>query len=103
MQPIGQVTDIERVLDFARPPEAVARFMLSGRGEGERAMGSAAVSAQPIAGVEPHPCTLLQLVQVLSEITDDEHEVVATVIHMLCSGSVRLIGNFRGVDSKEFL
>ena len=66
-------------------------------------MGIAAVSPQPITQPEPHPCTLLELVQVLSEITDDEHEVVATVIHMLCSGSVRLIGNFKGVDYREFL
>ena len=66
-------------------------------------MGIAAISAQTATAVEPHPCTLLQLVQVLSEITDDEHEVVATVIHMLCSGSVRLTGNFKGVDYREFL
>ena len=58
-------------------------------------MSSAAVTQQPAARTEPHPCTLLELVRVLTEITNDEHEVVATVIHMLCSGSVRLIGNFR--------
>jgi hypothetical protein len=66
-------------------------------------MGTAALSPQTISPVEPHPCTLLELVRVLSEITDDEHEVVATVIHMLCSGSVRLIGNFKGVSFKEML
>ena len=84
-------------------PEPVARFMLSCWGEGEKFMGIAAVSPQPVTQPEPHPCTLLELVQVLSEITDDEHEVVATVIHMLCSGSVRLIGNFRGANFKDML
>jgi len=66
-------------------------------------MGTAAISPQTVAHPEPHPCTLLELVRVLSEITDDEHEVVATVIHMLCSGSVRLIGNFRGANFKDML
>ena len=40
--------------------------------------------------------TLLELVQVVSEGTDDDREVVATVMHLLRSGKVRLIGNFRG-------
>lgn len=66
-------------------------------------MSSAAVTLQPPALTEPHPCTLLELVRVLSEITDDEHEVVATVIHMLCSGSVRLVGNFRGARPEDWL
>ena len=66
-------------------------------------MSSAAVSHQPSAFTEPHPCTLLELVRVLSEITDDEHEVVATVIHMLCSGSVRLIGNFRDSRPEDWV
>ncbi|HEY8155530.1 MAG TPA: hypothetical protein VII72_15495 [Myxococcota bacterium] len=66
-------------------------------------MSSAAVSQQRSAYPEPHPCTLLELVRVLSEITDDEHEVVATVIHMLCSGSVRLIGNFRDSRPEDWV
>ena len=40
--------------------------------------------------------TLLELVQVVSEVTDDDREVVATVVHLLRSGRVRLNGNFRG-------
>ena len=40
--------------------------------------------------------TLLDLVQTLGELTPDDREVVATVIEMLHSGRVRLIGNFRG-------
>ena len=66
-------------------------------------MSSAAVSQQASVLTEPHPCTLLELVRVLSEITDDEHEVVATAIHMLCSGSVRLIGNFRDSRPEDWV
>jgi len=40
--------------------------------------------------------TLLELVQTVGELTEDDREVVATVIEMLHSGRVRLIGNFRG-------
>jgi hypothetical protein len=40
--------------------------------------------------------TLLELVQTLGELTSDDREVVATVVEMLRSGRVRLIGNFRG-------
>lgn len=40
--------------------------------------------------------TLLELVQTLGELTQDDREVVATVIEMLRGGRVRLTGNFRG-------
>ena len=39
--------------------------------------------------------TLLELVRVVSEVTEDDREVVATVMEMLRSGRVRLCGNFR--------
>ena len=39
--------------------------------------------------------TLLELVKAVSEVTDDEREVVATVTQLLRSGRVRLVGNFR--------
>lgn len=45
--------------------------------------------------VQPEGFTLLELVQAICEVTGDDREVVATVRHMLCSGRVRLIGNFR--------
>jgi hypothetical protein len=64
-------------------------------------MRTAAVSQLAPAQPEPHPCTLLELVRVLTEITDDDREVVGTVLHMLCSGSVRLVGNFRGSSWKD--
>ena len=40
--------------------------------------------------------TLLELVTTLGELTEDDREVVTTVIELLHSGRVRLIGNFRG-------
>lgn len=43
--------------------------------------------------------TLLELVQVLCEITPDDAEVVATVREMLRSGRLRLCGNFRGRET----
>jgi hypothetical protein len=66
-------------------------------------MSSAAVSIRRTTSPEPHPCTLLELVRVLSEITDDEHEVVATAIHMICSGSVRLTGNFKDSRPEDWV
>ena len=40
--------------------------------------------------------TLLELVTTLGELTEDDREVVSSVIELLRSGRVRLIGNFRG-------
>lgn len=40
--------------------------------------------------------TLLDLVQAVADESEDEREVVATVLHLLRSGRVRLTGNFRG-------
>lgn len=47
--------------------------------------------------------TLLELVQVVGESADNDREVVATVLHMLRSGSVRLAGNFRDCSLDVFL
>lgn len=49
---------------------------------------------EPIRFDEPQHFTLLELVEAVSEVTDDEREIVATVVHMLESGSVKLVGNF---------
>ena len=38
--------------------------------------------------------TLFDLIQVLAEVTDDEQEIVSTVIHMVRTGRVRLTGSF---------
>lgn len=52
---------------------------------------------------EPEPVTLLELVDAVCDVTDDEREVVATVLHMLRSGTVKLNGNFRGAKIEELL
>ena len=51
--------------------------------------------------MEQDPVTLLELVEAVADVTSDDREVVATVLHLLRSGRVRLIGSFRGepVDS----
>ena len=43
----------------------------------------------------PH-VTLLELVKAVSEVTESDTEVVATVVDMVNGGHVCLIGNFRG-------
>ena len=40
--------------------------------------------------------TLLDLVTTMSQITDDENEVIATVTQLVNSGKVVLRGNFAG-------
>jgi hypothetical protein len=40
--------------------------------------------------------TLLDLVTAVSDVANNEDEVVATVVHLVNSGAVRLCGNFRG-------
>ena len=55
-------------------------------------------SAEKTAAQPPaRETTLLELVRVIGEVTNDEREVVAAVMHMLDSGHVRLCGNFRDV------
>ena len=44
---------------------------------------------------EPKPVTLLELVKAVSEVSDSEAEILATVTYMLNSGRVRLSGTFR--------
>ena len=47
-------------------------------------------------------CTLLELVQAVAEITGNEDEIVATVLHLLGSGQVKLAGNFCGEPVERF-
>lgn len=56
-----------------------------------RTRGVAEVGADPVVET-----TLLELVTTLGELTEDDREVVTTVVELLRSGRVRLIGNFRG-------
>jgi hypothetical protein len=73
-----------------------------------------AVAAVQVPGLEiaPHQSragsdmgrrlTLLELIRAISEVTVDEEEIVATAVHMLRSGSVRLCGNFRDESIDRF-
>lgn len=57
-----------------------------------------AAPSMPVPGAasrEARATTLLELVSALSEVCDDEREVVAAVLYMLKAGHVRLCGNFR--------
>ncbi len=40
--------------------------------------------------------TLLDLIEAVAEVTDSETELVSVVQHLVNSGRVRLVGNFRG-------
>ena len=40
--------------------------------------------------------TLLDLVTAVSDASNNEDEVIATVVHLVNSGAVRLCGSFRG-------
>ncbi len=45
----------------------------------------------PVA--EPPAITLPELIRVLSELTQDENEIVGTLLHMVERGSVRLLAS----------
>lgn len=65
-------------------------------------MSSATARVQPEAETVSVETTLLELVRAVSETTDDDREVVKTILHMLRSGSVRLCGNFRDEPIESF-
>jgi hypothetical protein len=50
---------------------------------------------------ESKDLTLLELVGSVCDVTDNDDEVIATVLQMLRSGRVRLCGNFRGASGDE--
>ena len=54
------------------------------------------------ANREARATTLLALVRAVGEVTRDDREVVATILHMLRSGEVRLCGNFRNHPVEDF-
>jgi hypothetical protein len=61
-------------------------------------------AAPPIPNAQPAqatPVTLLELVQALADVTEDDREVVATVLQMLSTGRVRLCGNFRNTPPDD--
>ena len=51
---------------------------------------------------EARATTLLALVRAVGEVTRDDREVVATILHLLRSGEVRLCGNFRNAPIEDF-
>lgn len=61
-----------------------------------------ATATARLGPVKPRATTLLALVRAIGEVTDDEREVVATILRLLRSGEVRLCGNFRGHDPEDF-
>jgi hypothetical protein len=54
------------------------------------------MAAAPATAAIQQEITLLDLVVAVSEHARSEAEVVATVLHLLRSGRVRLCGSFRG-------
>lgn len=44
---------------------------------------------------------MLELVNSLAQQGTSEHEIVATVLHLVESGRVVLIGNFRGIPIRD--
>jgi hypothetical protein len=81
----------------------LARFVLVQGGEGgEHDMSAAPPS--PIRSQAPEPLcvTLLEVVRAVGEVTDDDREVVATVLHLLATGQIRLCGNFRDSGAADF-
>ncbi len=58
--------------------------------------------AAEIVGTQSHDVTLLELVSAMCDVTEDDREVVATIVHMLHSGEVKLCGNFRGAAISDF-
>lgn len=47
---------------------------------------------------QPIECTLLELLEMLNDLTDDDHEVAAVVASLVNTGRVHLTGNFAGAQ-----
>ena len=67
-----------------------------------RAAAASLNREQAPAQSEAKVTTLLALVRAVGEVTRDDREVVATILHMLRSGEVRLCGNFRNHPIEDF-
>ena len=59
-------------------------------------------STVPSTKKEPLATTLLDLVSAVSDVSDNEREVIATVAHMILTGRVRLTGCFRNTPRDAF-
>jgi hypothetical protein len=85
---------------YATTPDLVQIKTAAARRESllaERAALADIVAAGWLEIDDPQPVcvTFLELVETVSEVANTEKEVVATVAHMLGSGSVELIGDLR--------
>lgn len=58
-------------------------------------MAAPAARSETSVPLERVDTTLLALVQAVAEVTDDDREIVATILALLRSGRVRLVGTFR--------
>lgn len=67
-----------------------------------RSAVAARLDSVPTRGTVTIETTLLELVRAVSETTDDDQEVVATISHILRSGRVRLCGTFRDEPVDRF-
>jgi hypothetical protein len=61
-----------------------------------------AIEATADATPPPLQLTLLELIQAVSEVSETENELIASVVYMLQSGRIRLSGNFRDLAIDEF-
>jgi hypothetical protein len=75
--------------------ERLARIVLDEATEGDSMSASAVADIATHVEAEVPEVTLWELIWAVTEVADDEREVVATVAHMLTSGSVRVVGNPR--------
>ena len=50
---------------------------------------------------EPQRVTLLELIEAVSEVSESEREILATVTYMLTSGRIRLSGSFRDTPADK--
>ena len=64
-------------------------------------MGAAPSLPIRAQAAEPLSVTLLEVVRAIGEVTEDDREVVATVLHLLATGQIRLCGNFRGAGASD--
>lgn len=60
-----------------------------------------AVARTRSRGSGPRPTTLLELVRSIGEVTNDDREIVATVLHLLRTRQVRLCGILRDRPTEE--
>jgi hypothetical protein len=73
----------------------LARIVLDEASEGDPMRATAVAEIASHLESEVPEVTLWELVWAVTEVADDEREVVATVAHMLTSGSVRVVGSPR--------